>query len=57
MSILLSIVKKVVSNQITKVKSPIIQKIRPNKIQNTSKRVSNREIKSLENENIINTPK
>ena len=30
-------------------------KIQPNKIQNTLKRVSNREIKSLEN--IINTPK
>ena len=32
-----------------------MRKIRPSKIQNTPKRVSNREIKSLEN--IINTPK
>ena len=55
MSILLPIVKKVVSNQINKIKSRIIRKVRPNKIQNTPKKVSNREIKSLEN--IINTPK
>ena len=41
-----------------------MRKIRPNKIQNTPKRVSNRGIKSLENnfsvkatKNIINTPK
>ena len=32
-----------------------MRKIRPSKIKNTPKRVSNREIKSLEN--IINTPK
>ena len=64
MSILLPIAKKVISNQINKIKSRIMRKIRPNKIQNTPKRVSNREIKSLENnfsvkatKNIINTPK
>ena len=51
--ILLLIVKKVISNQINQIKLRIIRKIRPNKIQNTPKRVSNREIKSLEN--IINT--
>ena len=53
--IVLPIVKKVVSNQINKIKSRIIRKVRPTKIQNTPKRVSNREIKSLEN--IISTPK
>ena len=53
--ILLLIVKKVISNQINQIKLRIIRKIRPNKIQNTPKRVSNREIKSLEN--LINTPK
>ena len=51
MSILLPIAKKVISNKINQMKSPIMRKIRPN----TPKRVSNREIKSLEN--IINTPK
>ena len=55
MSTLLPIVEKVISNQINQIKSRIMRKIRPNKIQNTPKRVSNREIKSLEN--IINTPK
>ena len=54
-SILLPIAKKVISNQINKIKSRVMRKIRPKKIQNTPKRVSNREIKSLEN--IINTPK
>ena len=49
MSTLLPIAKKVIS------KSRIMQKIQPNKIKNTLKRVSNREIKSLEN--IINTSK
>ena len=41
-----------------------MHKIKPNKVQNTLKRVSNRGIKSLENnfsvkatKNIINTPK
>ena len=51
MSTLLPIAKKVISNQINKIKSRIMRKIRPN----TPKKVSNREIKSLEN--IINTPK
>ena len=55
MSTLLPMAKKVISNQINQIKSRIMRKIRPNKIQNTPKRVSNREIKSLEN--IINTPK
>ena len=54
MSILLPIVKKVISNKINQIKSRIMRKIRPNKVQNTPKRVSNRGIKSLEN---INTPK
>ena len=55
MSILLPIVKKEVSNQINKIKSCKIRKIQPNKKKNTPKRVSNREIKCLEN--IINIPK
>ena len=56
---LLPIVKKVVSNQINKIKSRIMHKR-----QNTLKSVSNREIKSLKNnfrvkatKGIINTPK
>ena len=53
-TILLPMAKKVISNQINKIKSRIMCKIRPNKVQNTPKRVSNRGIKSLEN---INTPK
>ena len=67
MSTLLPIAKKVISNQINQIKSRIMQKIRPKKTkkrQNTPKKVSNREIKSLENnfsvkatKNIINTPK
>ena len=64
MSTLLPIVKKVISNQINQIKSRIMHKIRPNKMQNTPKRVSNGEIKSLENnfrvkvtKKIINTPK
>ena len=64
MSTLLPIAKKVISNQINKIKSRIMRKIRSNKRQNTPKRVSNRGIKSLENnfsvkasKNIINTPK
>ena len=59
MSTLLPIVKKVVSNQINKIKSRIMHKR-----QNTLKSVSNREIKSLKNnfrvkatKGIINTPK
>ena len=50
-SILLPIAKKVISNQINQIKSSIMRKIQPN----IPKKVSNREIKSLEN--IINTPK
>ena len=64
MSTLLPIAKKVISNQINQIKSCIMHEIWPNKIQNTLKRVSNRQIKSLENnfsvkatKNIINTPK
>ena len=49
MSTLLPIVKKVVSNQIIKIKSRIMHKIGPNKRQNTLKSVSNRDIKSLKN--------
>ena len=55
MSILLTMTKKVISDKINQIKSHIMRKIWPNKIQNTPKRVSNREMKSLEN--IINTPK
>ena len=55
MSPLLPIVKKVISNQINQIKSRIMHKWRPNEIQNTPKRESNREIKSLEN--IINASK
>ena len=61
---LLPMAKKVISNQINQLKSRIMQKIQPNKIKNSPKRVSNREIKSLENnfsvkatKNIINIPK
>ena len=64
MSILLPIAKKVLSNQTNQTKSRVMCKIKPNKVQNTFKRVSNRGIKSLENnfivkatKNIINTPK
>ena len=60
MSILLPIAKKVIRNQINQIKSSVMC----NKVQNTLKRVSNRGIKSLENnfsvkatKNIINTPK
>ena len=63
MSTLLPIAK-VISNQINQIKSRIMHKIRPNKRQNTRKRVSNGGIKSLENnfsvkatKNIINTSK
>ena len=64
MSTLLPIVKMGISNQINKIKSCSMHKIRPNKGQNTLKSVSNREIKSLKNnfrvkatKGIINTPK
>ena len=49
MSILLPIAKKVIRNQINKIKSRVMRKIKPNKVQNTLKSVSNRRIKSLEN--------
>ena len=42
MSILLPIAKKVKSNKINQIKSCIMRKIQPNKIQNAPKRVSNR---------------
>ena len=54
-SILLPIAKKVISNQVNKIKSRIMRKIWPNKRQKALKRASNREMKCLEN--IINTPK
>ena len=67
MSTFLPIAKKVISKQINQIKPRIMQKICSNKIkkrQNTPKRLSNREIKSLENnfivkatKNITNTPK
>ena len=64
MSILLPIAKKVISDKINQIKSRIMRRIVPNRRQNTPKRVSNRGIKSLENnfrvkatKNIINTPK
>ena len=47
MPTLLTIVKQVVSNQINKIKSSIMHKTMSNKKQNTLKRASNREIKSL----------
>ena len=64
MFILLPIAKKVIRNQVNKIKSCVMRKIKPNKVQNTLKSVSNRRIKSLENnfsviatKNIINTSK
>ena len=67
MTSLLPMIKKMISNEINQIKSDIVQKIRPNKSkrrQNIPKRVSNRGIKSLENDfsvkttkNIISTPK
>ena len=64
MSILLPIAKKMISNQINKIKSRVRRKIKRNNVQNALKRVSNRGIESLENNfrvkatiNIINTPK
>ena len=71
---LLTVVKKVISNKINQIKSGIMKKIMPNKLKkrrntlkkrrNTPKRISNRTIKSLENnsrviptKNIISTPK
>ena len=49
MSILLPIARKVISNKINQIKSRIMRKIVPSRRKNTSKRVSNRRIKSLEN--------
>ena len=67
MTTLLPLIKKIIGDKINQVKSGIVQKIRPNKIKerrNIPKRVSNRGIKSLENnfnvkatKNIINAPK
>ena len=67
MTTLLPMVKKIISDKINQIKSGIMQKIRPNKTKkrrNTPKRVSNRGIKSLENnfsvkatKKIITTPK
>ena len=63
---LLPVVKKMINKKVNQIKSGIMRKILPNKLkkrQNTSKRVSNRTIKSLENnfsvmvtENIISIP-
>ena len=67
MTTLLPMLKKIISDKINQIKSGIMQMIQPNKTKkrrNTPKRVSNRGIKSLENnfsvkatKNIINTPK
>ena len=67
MTTLLPMVKKIISDNINQIKPGIMQKIRPSKTKkrrDTPKRVSNREIKSLENnfsvkatKNIISTPK
>ena len=53
MTRLLPMVKKVVNKKINKIKSSIMQKIRPNKRGNAVKRVSNRRIKSLENNLVL----
>ena len=45
MSILLPIAKKVIRNQLNKIKSRAMRKKKPNEVQNTFKRVSNRGIK------------
>ena len=67
MTTLLPMVKNIISNKINQIKLSIMQKIRPNKRKkrrNALKKVSNRTIKSLENDysamatkNIISTPK
>ena len=67
MTTLLPMIKKIISDKIHQVKLGIMQKIQFNKAKkrrNTPKRVSNRGIKSLENnfsvkatKNIISTPK
>ena len=63
MSSLLPMAKEVISNKINQTKSRIILKIQSKKRRNAPKRVSNRGIKSLENnfnvkatKNIINAP-
>ena len=63
MSTLIPTAKKEISNKINQIKSRIMHKIWPNKRQNTLKRVSNRGIKSLENnfsvkatKNVIENP-
>ena len=63
---LLPVVKKMINKKVNQIKSGIMRKILPNKLkkrQNTSKRVSNRTIKYLENnfsvmvtKSIISTP-
>ena len=67
MTTVLPMVKNIISSKINQIKSGIMQKIRPNKTnkrRSIPKRVSNRGIKSLENnfsvkatKNIISTPK
>ena len=60
MTTLLPMVKKIISDKINQIKLGIMQKIRPNKTkkrQNTPKRVSNRGIKSLENNFSVNATK
>ena len=67
MTSLLLVVKKMINKKINQIKSDIMRKILPNKLKkrrNTPKKLSNRTLKSLENnarviasKNIINTPK
>ena len=57
MSILLPIARKVISNKINQIKSRIMLKIVPNRRQKTVKSVSNREIKSLENNSSVKATK
>ena len=61
---LLPMVKKMVNKNVNQIKSSIMRKIQPNKRRNTLKKVSNRTIKSIENnfsgtvtKNTISTPK
>ena len=57
MKTLLPMVKNIKSNEISQIKSNTMEKIRPNKRQNTPERVSNRRTKSLENNFRVNTTK
>ena len=67
MASLLPVVKKMINKKINEIKSGIMRKIMPNnlkKTRNTPKRISNRTLKSLENDSrviaikdIISTPK